>query len=133
MVIENTYAIKELIIKGNSNSPSITLNKNKNIFEFSGISIPDDVNSVYSPVIQWLEEYKGIPNPVSEIVFKMDFINPDSSRMLEKIFDIFQEMYKNGNKIKIVWYYHFDDEDMRIEGRNYSNLYSLPFELINYS
>lgn len=122
----------EYVQEGDSHCPKVILDKKSNKFEFSGISIPNNTEATYFPIIQWLKEYKGMPNPDSEVVFKLDFIDLKSSEMIKKIIEIFDDINSNGHRINIKWYYHIDDEDMRIEGRHYSNLYSLPFELINY-
>jgi len=132
MEIVNQPIIRELHIKGDSQNPTIILNKQTNYFEISGISIPDDAISFYTSVIRWLEVYKEIPNESTDIIFKMEFISPGSSKMIIKILEILQSIYYKNKKVSVKWYYHIDDEDIRLEGRDYSNIISFPFELINY-
>ncbi len=132
MEIINQPLIKELHIKGDSQHPSVNLNKQANNFKISGISIPDDAEKFYSSIINWFEDYKETPNPLTEIVFKLEFISPDSSKMINKIFEILQSMHFKKKNVAVKWYYNIDDEDIRSEGRDYSNIISFPFELINY-
>lgn len=124
--------IKKLDIQGDSQNPSIMLDKQRNSFEFRGISIPDNAEIFYSSVIRWLQEYKKDPNSLTEVVFNFDFISPDSSKMITQIMEILQEIHTNGNNVAVKWLHHIDDEDIRLEGRDYSSFYSFPIELINY-
>ncbi|MFC2138476.1 DUF1987 domain-containing protein [Bacteroidota bacterium] len=132
MEIVNRPQIKELNIKGDTQNPTIILNKESNYFEFSGISIPDDAESFYASAIRWLEVYKELPNESTDVIFKMDFISPDSSKMITRVFEILQSIHYKNKEVSVKWYYNIDDEDIRSEGRDYSNIISFPFELINY-
>jgi len=129
-----TYqSLKELIIEPKNHSPKIILDKYNNKFEISGISIPDNVNAIFIPVLKWLEIYKEMPNTCTEFNFRLEFLCQKSSEMISKIFEILQDIYNNGNEVIIKWYYHIDDDDMRIEGRHFTNNFSVPIELINYT
>ena len=132
MEIVNQSLIKELSIKGDDQNPTVILDKQSNYFEISGISIPDDAESFYAAVIKWLEVYKEVPNESTDMIFKMEFISPGSSKMITRILQILQSIHYRNKKVSVKWYYHIDDEDIRLEGRDYSSIISFPFELINY-
>lgn len=127
-----TKILPSLSIIGKGHEFVIVLDKYMNRFEFHGISIPADAADLYSPVIKWFNTYKNFPNVKTEVIFKMDYICHESSEMIQKILDILQILHLKGNFVSAKWYYHFDDEDIRMEGRHFSNIFSFPFELINY-
>ncbi|HQK37835.1 MAG TPA: SiaC family regulatory phosphoprotein, partial [Bacteroidales bacterium] len=54
--------MEPLIITGTDEIPTVILDKEKNLFEISGQSIPEEAISFYSPVIDWFEEYSQNPN-----------------------------------------------------------------------
>ena len=62
MKATNTLSKKAYIIDGDHQVPKVILDKSNNIFEFSGISMPEDAQSFYTPIIEWLELYKNEPS-----------------------------------------------------------------------
>jgi len=132
MDVTNTLNKNSYIIGGDNQVPTIVLDKIQNKFEFSGISIPEDALSFYLPIIKWLELYKSAPNKKTSVIFKMDYINSASSKMLDKVIRKLNEIYLTGVQVDIQWHYHIDDEDMLMDGKMYLEEKSIPYELINY-
>lgn len=118
--------------EGESNLPRVILDKEKNKFEISGRSLPEDVHAFYSPIIKWLEEYIQSPNENTEVIVKMVYFNTASSKMIYEIFEKLATLYKRGNKVKIYWYYADDDEEMEEAGKEYEDMVEMPFEFISY-
>ncbi len=85
MEITNTLNKNNYIIDGDNQVPTVILDKIQNKFEFSGISIPEDAVSFYRPIIEWLEMYKSAPNNRITVVFKMNYINSASSKMIDRV------------------------------------------------
>jgi len=125
--------MKALIIKGSKDFPTITLDKENNIFEFSGRSFPEDAVKFYQDALDWLTEY--IENPLDEtvLVMKMDYISTASSKVILQVFFKFEELASEGKKVSVKWYYAPDDEDMQETGVEYEELLNLDFEHIPYS
>ena len=48
--------MEALIIKEDEGTPKIILDKDKNIFEISGNSLPEDIIAFYSPVFSWIKK-----------------------------------------------------------------------------
>jgi hypothetical protein len=42
-------------IKGTDDTPNVILDKDNNLFELSGRSLPEDVNMFYEPILNWIE------------------------------------------------------------------------------
>lgn len=120
------------IIEGTSHSPSIVLDAENNKFEFAGQSLPENVAVFYKPVFDWLDEYAKNPNDQSRVVFKMEYFNTASSKMIYEVLERFNEMYHNGKDIVIEWHFDEEDEDMEEAGEEYSEMVDVPFELKSY-
>ncbi|HMJ71284.1 MAG TPA: DUF1987 domain-containing protein [Cyclobacteriaceae bacterium] len=117
-----------LQLDGTQQTPQVTLNKEKGVFEFSGRSLTDNAIEFYRPVVAWMTEYSKNPNPRTDLVFKMEYMNTSSSKALFDLFAIAQ----NIPGAKVVWCFHDEDEDMEETGEEFSSLVKIPFELRAY-
>jgi hypothetical protein len=113
-----------LIIEEGDDTPKVVLDKNKAIFEISGRSLPEDTVHFFKPVLEWLKIYKNDPNPSTDFVFKLDYTNTASSKLL---LDILQSLQSIKN-VKVIWYFHDDDEDMEEAGHEFAEQVDIPFE-----
>ncbi|MFW6224205.1 MAG: DUF1987 domain-containing protein, partial [Bacteroidota bacterium] len=69
-------------IKGTEDTPTIILDTEREIYEISGRSLPEDVAVFYDPVLNWLDEYAESPNEKTEFTFKLTYFNTASSKLL---------------------------------------------------
>lgn len=119
-------------IKGTDDTPNVILDAQNNIFEFSGRSLPEDVATFYAPVLEWIQEYAKSPNPKTSVVFKLEYFNTASSKMILDLLLKFEEIYKSGKEVVIVWNYQEDDEDMLEAGEEYADIVEVPFQKVSY-
>jgi hypothetical protein len=119
-------------IKGSDDTPNVILDAENNIIEFSGRSLPEDVVTFYAPVIQWIEEYAKTPNAKTSVIFRLEYFNTASSKILLDILLKFEDIMNEGHEIIIHWYYQEDDEDMQEAGEEYSEIVDIPFEMYSY-
>lgn len=120
-------------IQGTEDTPKVILDKNNDIMEISGRSLPEDVASFYDPVLTWLDEYAENPNPKTVFNFKLVYFNTASSKLLLDILMKLEEIHENGNDVLIRWHYPEDDEDMEEAGEEYADIVDVPFEQVGYS
>ena len=116
-------------IRGTEDTPNVILDAQKGIFEFSGRSLPEDVMSFYAPVFQWIEEYIQSPNPRTEVIFKLDYFNTASSKIILDILIYFEHLSKEGRDVLVKWFYQEDDEDMAEAGEEYFEIVEIPYEM----
>lgn len=124
--------MKKIQLEGSMDSPNVTLDKDSGVFEITGKSLPENVNSFYDPIIGWFEEYFQAPNTETLVSMKMDYINTASSKVLLSLFLLFEKASLEGKAIKVNWFYQEDDEDMYDVGEEYSEIVNVPFEIIAY-
>jgi len=120
-------------LQGTDDTPSIILDKENGLFEFSGRSLPEDVNAFYEPILEWLSDYAGQVNPQTVVTFKLVYFNTASSKLILDILLKFQEIGEAGSDVLIKWFYPDDDEDMEEAGDEYADIVEVPFEKIAYS
>jgi hypothetical protein len=117
-----------LNLEGTEDTPKIILNKNNGIFEISGRSLPEDSAEFYQPILDWLDEYAGSPNGSSTFVFKLEYFNTASSKLILDVLSKLEDI----QGATVDWYYHEDDEDMQEAGEEFSELVEIPFEFKTY-
>jgi hypothetical protein len=121
-----------LDIRGTTDTPKVLFDSENNIFEISGRSLPEDVITFYQPVIDWLDDYKQIPNKSTEFVFKYIYFNTATSKLIQDILLRLEQIHETGNEVKVIWYYEEDDEDMHDLGLEFKENVDIPFEIIEY-
>ena len=124
--------MEPLIIGGAENSPTVILNKQENNFEISGRSLPEEVMSFYSPVIDWLEKYVRNPNDKTVFKLKLDYINSASQRAIQEILTVLEKIKEQDREIQIDWYFMADDDDMKETGEEYSEILDIPFNFKSF-
>jgi hypothetical protein len=120
-------------IQGTEDTPKVILDKDSDIMEISGRSLPEDVTSFYEPVLTWLEEYSQNPNKKTIFNFKLVYFNTASSKLLLDILMKLEEIHEAGNDVLIRWHFPEDDEDMEEAGEEYADIVDVPFEQVSYS
>jgi hypothetical protein len=115
-------------LEGTEDTPKIILDKTNGIFEISGRSLPEDSAEFYQPVIDWIGNYGAEPNPKTNFVFKLEYFNTASSKL---ILDVLSKLETIPN-LSISWYFHEDDEDMEEAGEEFAELVEIPFEFKTY-
>ena len=120
-------------IESTEDSPHIVLDRESNILEISGRSLPEDVNTFYEPMISWIEEYAKDPLDVTVFNFKLTYFNTASSKIILDILTQFEEMIEEGHEVMVRWHYPEEDEDMMEAGEEYSEMVDVPFEMESYS
>lgn len=120
-------------IQGTEDTPKVILDKDAELYEISGRSLPEDVASFYEPVVNWLNEYAEEPAGKTVFNFKLVYFNTASSKMLLDILMKLEEIHENGNDVLVRWHYPEDDEDMEEAGEEYADIVDVPFEQVGYS
>ena len=126
--MNDPLAQSPLINNPTEDEPEIILDKEKNIFQFTGSSMPEDPGKVFSPVLDWIKSYMQDPNPSTVVEFKMDYFNSSTARFFVEILEKFEEMYDNGSAVKIIWFHFLDDVVILERGEDIEAVVDIPFE-----
>ena len=121
-----------LYIKEEEGTPRIVLDKDKNIFEISGNSLPEDIISFYAPVFKWVEEYIKQPNPHTKLVVSLNYFNSSSSKVILDLINLLVDLLHKGNQIEVEWHYMEMDDDNLQTGKEFQGFSKIPFKFIPY-
>jgi hypothetical protein len=90
--------------------------------------LPEDSAEFYRPVLEWINTYAQEANSSTEFVFKLEYFNTASSKLILDVLSALEDI----KSMKILWYFHEDDEDMEEAGQEFSELVEIPFEFKTY-
>lgn len=132
--------MERLLIKKTDFNPEILLDHENRTFSVIGNSRPEDVRVIYSPVIEWLHNYrlfiKNIAAYYSEdeplvFQFNMDYFNSSSAKFLYDIVDALKQIKEDGTNVEIAWVFDEEDIDMKEAGEDLSYLAEFDFAYIS--
>jgi len=123
--------MKPLIIKATEDTPEIYFDSEKEIFEISNVSLPENAIEFYAPIIDWLKRYKQAPNPKTIFNFNIEYLNTASSKQVFELIFLIDKINENSD-VTIRWHYDEIDEDMHSLGVRFTHLVKVDFELVEY-
>lgn len=124
--------MQALVFNAQDDTPHVILDKENNIFELSGKSLPEDVVKFYQPIYNWLKQYVNNPNDETIVKLKIDYFNSASHKAINYMLEILSDIDKTGKKVSVKWHYLTEDEDMLETGHDFEELTGLHFEYIGY-
>jgi hypothetical protein len=125
--------METLFLQGTEDTPGVKLDYSSGEFTFSGRSLPEDVNTFYQPVLDWIDRFGAQPRPNSSFDFKLEYFNTASSKILLDVLLKLEDIRKQHNcELTVKWFFMEHDEDMLEAGEEYKELVEVPFELIAY-
>lgn len=134
--------MKPYIQEPTETAPYLCFDPDNDHFEISGSSRPENVRSVYFPVIEWMrnfrEEIVNTQKPryhsghTLDLSVKLEYFNSSSAKFIFDLFMEFNEINKKGIPIRILWYYDIEDEDMLDAGEEIAELAEMEFQFLTY-
>lgn len=123
----------QLNFEGTEDTPTVMIDRSKELFQLSGRSLPEDVTAFYKPVIEWLDLFAGSPTKNLTLEVKLEYFNTASSKIILDILMKLEEIHQEGSSvIQVNWHYDKRDDDMLEAGEEYKDLVEVPFELLGY-
>jgi hypothetical protein len=132
--VVKTFTINEIIsIEGSSISPSVYINSIIGHGFMKGRVIPERPSDFFDPIINWIKNNLLSSSLKSfEFDFNLEYCNSGSSKYILVMLRLFRELYKNGVKTTINWYFEEDDEANLSLGKHIRNTVNVPFKLISF-
>lgn len=105
--MENFY------IEATAISPEVDFKFDSHQLTLRGESYPENAAAFYAPITQQLRGYLAtLQGNTVTVDIALAYFNSSSTKMLFSIFDALDESAKQGNSIRVNWY--FDEEDETI-------------------
>ena len=92
-------------------------------------SLPENTIDFYSPVLEWIDEYKSSPAKNTIVNVSLEYFNTSSSKLILDIFKKFHEIHESGNSIHVNWFYEEDDPDLQNQGELFQEISGVPMSL----
>ena len=121
----------KLVIEEEKHTPRIILDPEKNVFEITGKSFPEDSRQFYRPVLDWFDNnHSSLPSPF-EFRFNLFYVSSSSIIAIKQLLLKLKECAQKGKNVRILWHYDSDDEDIKKTGEDYVKVTELDFHFIS--
>jgi hypothetical protein len=126
-------ASKNLVkFKGTVKTPEIYLNYDEGEIYLSGRSIPENAKQLFHPILQWVEKYIEKPREKTKVVFKFEYFNTASSKMIFELINNIKKLKERGKDVTIEWHYLEEDDDILDSGETFQEISGLEFQFHSY-
>ena len=129
--------MKSLNILSSPHTPEVKLDADNGVFEFEGISLPENVLDFYNPIISWLKDYlawldgkQDADQMELKCVFNLEYYNSGSVRFLISILQQVKIMDDKVSKVIVEWLYEKDDIHIFENGKELEELLGMSFSFI---
>lgn len=123
--------LEKLIIESTEDTPKVIFDIEKNFFQISERSLPENAIGFYEPILNWLHQYANSPLDLTVFEFKLEYFNTASAKQIAKLLLILENVGKKNNVV-INWFYKKEDSDMLSSGTRFSKLIDLNFNFAEY-
>lgn len=123
--------MRAIDIPGTDKTPSILFDPVGGVLELKGVSIPENADRFYGPLIEQLEIYAKDPAKRTTIKMSLRYFNSSSAKYILDLLKILDEAHATGaGEVVMEWYHEADDLDMEETGNDYRSLLEMPVTLL---
>lgn len=118
----------QIIQEQTKNCPGIYFEKEAETLFIKGRSIPENPESVFKPLRDWVSEYfTGSQSLTMSII--LEYINSGSSKHLIEILKTLKKYQEGGKHLNISWFYEEDDEAILELGEHFRDTSGLSINI----
>ncbi|MDZ7738383.1 MAG: DUF1987 domain-containing protein [Bacteroidales bacterium] len=118
----------KVIQKQSQKCPGMYYDPVKEVLVIEGRSIPENPESVYNPLKDWIDEYFRNSESLNMRII-LEYINSGSSKHLMEVLKMLKQYQDEGKKLKIRWLYEEDDESILELGEHFRDATGLPVDI----
>ncbi|MCQ2250546.1 MAG: DUF1987 domain-containing protein [Bacteroidales bacterium] len=123
--------IEKFYLEETSTTPEVIFDPENGLFSIKGRSLPEDTETAYESVMDWLQQYKESPNPETTLCIRLDYYNSSSLRKLADILLLVKEVsQKPSASVSVKWYYEDGDDSSVENAEDLKFATNLPFDII---
>jgi hypothetical protein len=132
--------MQKLHIKPTNLIPEILFSPDENIFLIRGNSAPEDVRSLYYPVIEWIKLFidniiegnKKVYSNDNPLIFQTEltYFNSSSAKFIYDIFLELKRLIPFNIPVVVQWIYDENDTDLKEGGEDIAALAGMEFEFV---
>lgn len=117
--------MEHIVSAGNMKTPWVNFDPDKGLIELGGRSIPENTESVYRPLIEWIGEYIDAPKDVTTVTVDFEYFNSSSAKYLIRFLEHFTTLRDAGKEVIVNWYY--DDDELQEYGEDFQDILEMKF------
>ena len=109
-------------IEGQRRSLKVEINNETGEFLFAGVSLPENTNAFFEPILDIIHEYLKNPQEKTTINFYVEYLNTSSALYLRRIVMTCEDVLGK-DKLEVNWHFEKDDEDIRDFGEDFKSIF----------
>jgi hypothetical protein len=123
--------MKPIMIEKGPMTPEIRYDAKTKTLEIKGRSYPEDTDTFYKPLFNWIEDLSQKTFGVLNISVRMDYLNTSSTKtLINALYKMEQMCMMDNNQIVVNWYYRPMDDDIQETGEIFKQILKIPFRII---
>lgn len=112
-------------------TPSVLFDPAKGVIELKGVSIHENADRFFRPLLDQIEVYARQPAKHTTVRLFMHYFNSSSAKYILDMLKLLDDAHMSGSgKVALEWYYDEDDLDMQEAGQDYKALLEMPVKLL---
>lgn len=111
-------------IEGQRRSLKVELDGDTGVFLFAGVSLPENTNAFFEPILEVLHTYLKNPKEKTTVNFYIEYLNTSSALYLRRIVMALEDTL-GPEKLDVNWYFEKDDEDIRDFGEDFKSIFKV--------
>jgi len=119
--------MEKLIIAPTSETPEINFDGENGMFKISGKSYPENVNTFYNQIFDYIEKYKQKPATTTTVEFFWLYYNTATNKMIMRIIMFLKDA---SPQYKIKWYFKKGFELIEEKGTEIKEILDINLETI---
>lgn len=109
-------------IEGQRRSLKVDINVETGVFLFAGVSLPENTNAFFEPVILEIQAYLKNPKDKTVLNFFIEYLNTSSALYLRRIV-MACESSLGGENMEVSWHFEKDDDDIKDFGEDFKSIF----------
>ncbi|UKN02049.1 DUF1987 domain-containing protein [Paracrocinitomix mangrovi] len=109
-------------IEGKRRSLKVEIDENKGSLLFAGVSLPENTNAFFEPILEVVESYLNTPKEQTTVDFYIEYLNTSSALYLRRIV-MACEAKLNNDQLTVNWHFEADDDDIREFGVDFKSIF----------
>ena len=119
--------MNNLHIDSTQSTPSIFADAQTGIIEMRGDSYPENSYELFSPVMQWIDDYLATADCKLVLDLHLLYLNTSSVKAMMDIFDMLEEAHRARRAVEVNWYYDEQNERVAELAEEFKEDCSFPF------
>ncbi|WP_151631935.1 biofilm regulation phosphoprotein SiaC [Noviherbaspirillum aerium] len=119
--------MNNLHIDGTQSTPSISADAQAGLIEMRGDSYPENSYELFSPVMQWIDNYFAAGDRKLVLNLHLLYLNTSSVKAMMDIFDMLEEAHRARRDVAVNWYYDEQNERVAELAEEFREDCSFPF------